>query len=502
MKKYSITLLLAMISLTVSGQIADSAGGLPFYLATAARNNPAVKAAFLAYEASLQKIPQMGAYEDPQLEMGFFLRPMDIIDGRQIGQFQLMQMFPWFGTRKAARTEAQHMAKMTFEQFRETRDNLFLEVYIQWYSLCSLQQKLMNSRENVELLKQLEILALQKFKSPVNSSETGGSQRMGSSAASTATGNSSGGMSGMSMGNKAVAGETTSSPGASTIGSMSMNSPASGMSEVLRIQLEMTELESNIESLLSEIHAGKVRFNALLNRPVETGIVVPDSISQILFSLDEEEIMSLITQQNPMLGMINEESLAYDAKAEMDRKMSYPMFGIGLQYMLIGKTSQAAAPENPMEMEQNPATESNMSSMNGKDMIMPMLSVSIPIFRGKYRAAQRETKLLRQANEEKYADALNMLQADLYRFKHQLDDAVRKITLYRKQTGLAQMTYHLVLKEFISGKSDLSDVIQVQRQLLDYQLKVAEAIADYNVKTASIQKLISTNNEQFIMNNE
>jgi hypothetical protein len=389
------------------------------------------------------------------------------------------------------------MAKMAFEQFRETRDNLFLEVYTQWYSLCSLQQKLINSRENVELLKHLEILAIQKFKSPVNSSETGASKQMVNSAASTSTVGNSSGMSGMSAGNKATGGETASSSGASgtSTGSMSMNSSGSGMSEVLRIQLEMVELESNIESLLSEIHAEKVRFNALLNRPIETEIVVPDSVSQILFSLDEETIMKLITEQNPMLGMINEESLAYDAKAVMVKKMGYPMFGIGLQYMLIGKLSQtAAAPENPMEMEetaQNLSSGENMSSMNGKDMIMPMLSVSIPIFRGKYKAAQRETKFLRQANEEKYTDAVNMLQADLYRFKHQLDDASRKIALYRKQTGLAQTTYNLVLKEFISGKSDLSDVIQVQRQLLDYQLKVAEAIADYNIKTASIQKLMS-----------
>jgi outer membrane protein TolC len=200
--------------------------------------------------------------------------------------------------------------------------------------------------------------------------------------------------------------------------------------------------------------------------------------------------MNLIAQQNPMLGMISEESRAYDAKAEMDRKMGYPMFGIGLQYMMIAKTSESAAGGNA---EHGASSGSgSMSSMNGRDMIMPMLSVGIPIFRGKYRAARRETQLLRQANEEKYVDALNMLRADLYRYKHQLDDADRKIALLNRQEDLARSTYNLVLREFISGKSGLGDIIRIQRQLLDYRLKTAEAVVEYNTKAVSIQKMIST----------
>jgi len=40
-------------------QISDS---LPHYLEVAARNNPGVKADFLAYKASLEKMPQAGAW--------------------------------------------------------------------------------------------------------------------------------------------------------------------------------------------------------------------------------------------------------------------------------------------------------------------------------------------------------------------------------------------------------------------------------------------------------
>ncbi|MDR2622943.1 MAG: TolC family protein, partial [Dysgonamonadaceae bacterium] len=135
MKRVTTTILSIIMYLAASAQT-DS---LPRYLQIAAENNPGVKAAFLTYQAALQKIPQAGALQDPQLDLGFFLQPMEIIDGKQVADVRLMQMFPWFGTRKAARTEARHMANMAFEQFRETRDKLFLDVYTQWFTLCRLQ---------------------------------------------------------------------------------------------------------------------------------------------------------------------------------------------------------------------------------------------------------------------------------------------------------------------------------------------------------------------------
>ena len=475
-----LTMLLMMIMATgaVSAQTADS---LSHYLKIAASNNPGVKADFMVYKASLQKIPQAGAYQDPELEMGFFLEPMDIIGGKQVAEFKLMQMFPWFGTKKAAQTEATHMAKMSFEKFRETRDNLYLEIYTQWFILCSLQQKLMNNRDNKALLTQLEQLALRKFSSPSAGSGAGYSISAPTQPTSTPPVGSGGSMSSMGSGMSSAGSQaTTQSTSMSSMGSSGSsmssgmsNSASGGMSDVLRIQLEIAELDNNIESILSEI---KAKFNALLNRSALSEIQIPETFEQLPFLFDPETAMTKINDQNPMLNMITEEGLAYKAKAEMDKKMSYPMFGIGVQYMLNKKTS------DPMF---------GMGDMNGKDMIMPMVSVSIPLYRNKYKAQQRESKFWWQASKEKYTNTYNVLESELYKTKHLLDDASRKISLYKKQSDLAETTYNLVVQEFVVGKSDLTNVIQVQRQLLDYQLKKAEAVASYNTMVASIQKLIS-----------
>jgi len=492
MKPYNLfcVLLVVLGLMGLHPVMAQTPDSLDHYLETAAKNNPGLNADFLAYKASLEKVPQAGAYSDPELEIGFFLKPMNIVGGRQIADFTLMQMFPWFGSRKAAQSEATHMAKMAYEQFRETRDILYLDVYTQWYLLSTLVEQLRNNLDNLQLLKQLEELALRKVSSPYSSSSSGYTLPAPSSATKSSVTSSAGeGMGGMgSMGGAATSSRTSSSSGmspsmGSSIDGMSsgMGSAATGMSDLLRVQLEMAEIENNIESILSEIAVEKAAFNALLNRPANVEVILPDSITMVSFQFDEVAAMSEIERQNPILGMMVEEELAYRARSEMDKKMSYPMIGLGLQYMLIGEHAASTM---------QPGTD---NGMGGMDMIMPMVSISLPIFRNRYKSQQRESRFLWQSAREKFNNTLNKLQSDMFRLKHQLDVAERKITLYKKQEQLARTTYQLVVQEFVTGRSDLTNVIQVQRQLLAYQLREAEAIAEYNAGVASIRKLRSFN---------
>ena len=128
----------------------------------------------------------------------------------------------------------------------------------------------------------------------------------------------------------------------------------------------------------------------------------------------------------------------------MDKKMSLPMLGVGLQYSLIKKRMDMGIP---------------VTDMNGMDMLMPMVSISIPIFRNKYRAQQKESEYMQQSAKEKYTNTYNTLQAELIAAGNQLENAERQINLLKKQTELALTTYNLIVQEFITGKSDLTNVI-------------------------------------------
>lgn len=415
--------LLACTASTLSASAQSGTGdSLRYYIKIALENNPGLKAEKFAHQAFIEKIPQAGAHADPELSVEAYTMPMEVIGGRSIGNFSLMQMFPWFGTRKAARKQATHLARAREQQYREAVNQLILQVSTQWYTLQKLKELLENNRENLMFSEQLEKLAVGRY---------------------SAAGAGGGGMSG-----------------------------------ALRVQLEIAEIENNIESLNAEIQAGKARFNALLNREAGAPVMLGNGMQKRHFSYNTTDALERIAGNNPSLEMIQEEALAYQAKAETDRKMSYPMIGLGVEYMVLGKTT------HPMFA---------MGDMNGKDMIMPMASLSLPIFRKKYTARQNESALWRKSSEANYKDTYNALKSAYYDFKNKLEDAGRSLQLYESQSKLARTTYKLILKEFVAGKSDLTNVIQVQRQLLEYQIKRSGALAEYNIMVVSMEKLLAEN---------
>ena len=83
------------------------------------------------------------------------------------------------------------------------------------------------------------------------------------------------------------------------------------------------------------------------------------------------------------------------------------------------------------------------------------------------------------------------LQGDYLIVREQLDDAARKVLLYEQQYSLSLSTWQLMVREFSAGRQSLTDVIQVERQMLDYKLKKSEAIAAYNTMVAAMEKLIA-----------
>ena len=59
------------------------------YLEIAAKNNPSIRQKFNEYQAALQKVPQVGSLSDPELSMGVFLSPMELVDGKQVADIQI-----------------------------------------------------------------------------------------------------------------------------------------------------------------------------------------------------------------------------------------------------------------------------------------------------------------------------------------------------------------------------------------------------------------------------
>jgi outer membrane protein TolC len=458
-------LLLFVISGNAIGQTLND------YLVMAAENNANVKAKYFQYQSALERVPQAGSLPDPQFGFSFFIMPMERYIGDQVGSISLMQMFPWFGTLGAAKNEMTYMAKAKFEEFQEGRSMLFYEVRANWYAMQLLEKEIAIAKENIELLKTMEQIAIAKFKSGGQSSGNSGSSGNMRGAGSQNASSSDAGLGGMNMQGQTSSG-TTPSRNMPQMGGAEKMGGSGSMVDVLRVQMEINELQNNLALLEDSKIPIIARFNQALNRDRNEPVILSDTILPASMPISLKEIPDSIKNNNPMLKMLEQEEAAYFAQGKMNQKMGLPMIGVGLQYDIFRPRAH------------------NESMMNGRDMLMPMATVSIPLWRKKYRASVRESDFMRQSVIEQKRDISNQLMVNYEDALKDYKDASRRATLYQDQTSLANQALNILIAQYTTEGSNFEEVLRMQQQLLDYRLKYLDALIDGNIAVAMMERLM------------
>merc|ERR1711879_1108147 len=105
------------------------------------------------------------------------------------------------------------------------------------------------------------------------------------------------------------------------------------------------------------------------NRDENEAVTVQDSLT--IESLPENFRKDSLLTNNPMLNALDLQQQASEKSEIAAQKQGLPKVGVGLDYTIVEKRTD-------MEVEDN-----------GKNIFMPMVSVSIPIFRKKYKAAEK-----------------------------------------------------------------------------------------------------------------
>lgn len=450
----------------------QSQDSLSLYLSQASKRNPTVLQNYAAYEAALQKIAQAGAIPDPQLQAGILLRPMEFIMGQQVAEFELMQMFPWFGTLRAAKDEMSLMANAKYEALEDAKLQVFYEVEKNWYELYKVNRYLEISERNMNILKTIERLSLSRYKTAGTLSAVP-TQNYTTSSETSGSSQNNGGMQSMGSGNNPSSG--SSAPAASAMNNTSMEASSGefGLENIYQIQIETGNLENSILLLKNRKNALTAQVNGYLGRPALTPVIVPDTLSISDTALLRITRDSLI-QNNPMLRMLIFEQQSLEARRTMVTRMGYPMMGVGMNYTILKK--------NEMSEEK----------MNGADMVMPMVRVSLPLYRKKYKAMQQDAELLAKASGYQYQAAVSSLISEYYQAVQLYEDSRRKISLFTVQSTLAQKSLHIQMKTFSGSGSSLTDILRARQQLLDFEIKLVEATADLRIAKAWLGRLSGT----------
>ena len=238
--------------------------------------------------------------------------------------------------------------------------------------------------------------------------------------------------------------------------------------DVLRLQIRQNELQQK-EVLEEEFTAEQTAFNNLLNREsMMTVDVVPEME---------------IPQEDPFYDnealTLNPELLKYDklyesvAQSELlNQRESLPMIGFGVDYLPVTERSDV-----------------NFSD-NGKDVLMPMLSVSIPIFNNRYKSISKQNELRQQEIETQREQRLNVLESAFAKAQSQRNQARIKFNTQAKNLKQAKDAEQILIKNYETGTIDFKDVLDIQELQLKFQMNQIESVQMYYVQQSIINYLI------------
>lgn len=231
------------------------------------------------------------------------------------------------------------------------------------------------------------------------------------------------------------------------------------LTDALRVDIMNTSAETNLEVLNQKIKSANARLNSLLGRDYDSPIeiterlTVPDSPYQA--SIDS-------IQHNPLLESLDLKIQAGELKQKLAIKQGLPNLGAGVDYVMVDKLNDMALVDN------------------GKNVLMPTVTMSIPIFRKKYNAAKKEALLLTEAYQAKKQDVSNNLYGSFYRFKVEMDIQLDLISSFDKQIQTSKQTLELLYSSYANSGEDFEEVLRLQQQLLEYRkMKIKASVAYY-----------------------
>lgn len=239
--------------------------------------------------------------------------------------------------------------------------------------------------------------------------------------------------------------------------------------DVLRLQMRQNDLNQSKAILQQQFLAEQTAFNKLLNRGKNTAINV---VSELEIPLNDNTINTDSLQFHPELIKYDKLYQSVEKSELLNQKESSPMIGFGLDYVNV---------------TQRPDMNFND---NGKDIVMPMVSFSIPIFNKKYKSKTKQNQIQQEEFNSQKQERFNRLETLLDKAINERTSARIRNNTQSKNLKQAKNAETILVKSYETGTIDFNDVLDIQELQLKFQLNQIKAVQNYYVQSTIINYLI------------
>lgn len=239
--------------------------------------------------------------------------------------------------------------------------------------------------------------------------------------------------------------------------------------DVLRLQIRKNELEQLKQVLKLQYLAEQTAFNKLLNRDKDTKIHVIDTL---IIPLEDFENHHDNLSLHPELIKYDRLFQSIEQSELVNQKESSPMIGFGLDYINV-----------------EPRPDMNFND-NGKDIVMPMVSISIPIFNNKYKSKTKQNELQQQEITAQKQERFNTLEILLDKAVNERMSARISYNIQAKNLKQAKDAEEILIKNYETGTIDFNDILDIQELQLKFQMNQIDSVKNFYIQSTIINYLI------------
>ncbi len=389
----------------------DVAGLLEY----AREHNPEFAAMRYEADAAMQRVQPAAALPDPVLRTelqditnqgtnkGASLLPSQVGGTRYLA----MQSVPWFGKRDLQRGVAEAQAAQANGKTAATWSELASQIksaYAQYYYFATSERL---TRETLTLLTSLEQVAQTRYANGLGAQQ-----------------------------------------------------------DVIRVQVEQTDLRAALIENEMEQHHAHVRLNALLSRPAQAPLAQPAQLRRMpaAAQLDYPVLEEKLRARNPQLQVAAAGVQSAEKSRDLAYNNRYPGFTLGIAPTQSGNT------------------------VKSWDV---MVEFNIPLQQESRRSLEREAEAMLAASGARQEALLNQTLGALSESLSGLETVRRtEILIATRLLPQADLTYQSALAGYETGRVDFATLLDAQRQILKARQQRLRAQSDAQMRLAELERLL------------
>ena len=243
-------------------------------------------------------------------------------------------------------------------------------------------------------------------------------------------------------------------------------------SDVLTVRIKVEELNQQIQILEERKQGFSASINEAVNNPNNDTIQVDTTklaLAELAYDLDQ--LKQKIESNHPLIKQLDWNIEASNKALTLNTLDGKPSFGVGLDYSLVnGRTD--AIPVN-----------------NGRDILIPKIMVSIPIYRKKYKAKKQEEELKQQAFDLQKESLTNQMMSSIQGFKSEYKSAKLMFELAHKQIEISNSAYDILLADYSSKGKRFDELMKLQSDINRYEIEIIKSIVQSHLAKFKIERL-------------